>query len=161
MRSFGWLLISASLGIGQASLAQAQALLSMHRTCITGGVSEKLFLRYWPPQPDNGIAEPVCVAKTPAFEALPIRSSHVEPNRVSGVGAIIVVEFDDTARPLIEKMSADNVGKMMAVVIGDRIVSMPVISRPFSESKLFLSASTDGEIKRMLSALSSATQGKK
>jgi preprotein translocase subunit SecD len=162
MRYFGWFLVSVSLGIGQASLGQAQAVLSMHRTCITGGVvGEKLFLRYWPAPPDNGIPEPVCVAKTPALEGLPIRSAHVEPDRRSGLGAIVVVEFDDTARPLIEKMSRDNVGKMMAVVVGDRIVSMPVISRSFSDNKLPISASSNGEVKRILSAVSPAAEGKK
>ena len=161
MRSFGWLLVSVSLGLGWSSLIQAQVLLSMHRACVTGGVTEKLFLRYWPPQPDNGIPEPVCVAKTPALEALPVRAAHVEPNRRIGVGAIVVIEFDDTARPLIEKMSRDNVGKMMAVVVGDRIVSMPVISRAFSDNKLPLGAASEVDIKRILSAVPSAPEGKK
>ena len=161
MRSFGRLFVLVSLAIGCPSLVQAQTVLSMHRACVTGGVSENLFLPYWPPQPDNGIAEPVCVDKTAALEALPIRTTHVEPNRVSGVGAIVVIEFDDTAKPLIEKMSRDNVGKMMAVVVGDRIASMPVISRPFSDNKLYLSASSEVDTKRILSAVGSAPEGKK
>jgi preprotein translocase subunit SecD len=65
-----------------------------------------------------------------------------------------VVEFDETARPLIEKMSQDNVGKLMAVVVGDRIASMPMISRPYSDNKLLISVSSEREATRIVAALS-------
>ena len=153
-----FLVVALCLG---ASQAHGQTVLSMHRGCIDGGAGDKLFLRYWPPAPDNGIPEPVCVVKLAALHSLPIRSAHVVPNRRSGAGAVVVVEFDETATPLIEKMSRDNVGKLMAVVVGDRIVAMPMISRTFSSNKLPIGASTDAEVKRILAAVRPATEGGK
>jgi hypothetical protein len=145
--------LSLLLGIDDGSLAQERASVSVHRTCIGGGTGEKLFLRYWWPDVNNSIPEPVCVFKTSEFGDLPFRSARITPDR-TGIGAIVVVEFDETARPLIEKMSQDNVGKLMAVVVGDRIASMPMISRPYSDNKLLISVSSEREATRIVAALS-------
>jgi len=145
--------LSLLLGIANGSVAQERVSVSVHRTCMGGGTGEKIFLRYWWPDVNDSIPEPVCVFKIPEFGGLPFRSARITPDR-TGIGAIVVVEFDEAARPLIEKMSQDNVGKLMAVVVGDRIASMPMISRPYFDSKLLISVSRKGEATRIVAALS-------
>ncbi len=91
--------LSPLLGIADGSLAQERASVSVHRTCIGGGTGEKVFLRYWWPDVNDSIPEPVCVFKTPEFGGLPLRSARITPDR-TGIGAIVVIEFDETARRL-------------------------------------------------------------
>ena len=152
--------LTLMLGIVNVSLAQEPATISVHRTCIDGGMGKKLHLRYWSPEVNNGLPEPVCVIETPAFGGMPFRSVHIESDR-TGIGAMVVVEFEESARPLIEKMSRDNVGKLMAIVVRDRIVSMPMISRPYSDNKLLISVASDREAARIVAALSPVSVGGK
>jgi preprotein translocase subunit SecD len=152
------LAVSICLGAGQA---HAQSTLSIHRACIDGGTGETLLLRYWPPAPDNGIPEPVCVVKAAALDTLPIRSVQLVPDRRSGAGAVVMLEFDESATTAIEKMSRDNVGRLMAVVVRDRIVATPVISRVLSSNTLPLGAATEAEVRRILEAVNPTAEGTK
>jgi preprotein translocase subunit SecD len=152
-------IISLILGIAKVSLGQELASVSVHRSCIEGGPGEKVQLRYWfPDEMNNGISEPVCVFKTPEFGGFQVRSVRIEPDRRSGIGAIVVVEFDEAARPLIAKMSQGNVGKLVAVVVGNRIISMPMIWRPFSDKKLLICVSSVEEAARIVAAIKSGPE---
>jgi hypothetical protein len=140
------------LGVPDVSLAQDHEGLSVHRICVQGGTGEKLFLRYWSPAVNTGLPEPVCVFKAPEFGGLPIRSLRVLREPSAG-GAMVAVEFDDSARTWIEKMSRANVGNIVAVVVSGRIVSMPMITRPYSDNKLLIVVASEEEATRLVAAL--------
>src|SRR5258708_40087604 len=88
--------LSPLLGIADGSLAQERASVSVHRTCIGGGTGEKVFLRYWWPDVNDSIPEPVCVFKTPEFGGLPLPSARTTPDR-TGICSIVVIEFCENA----------------------------------------------------------------
>jgi len=148
------------LALATPSPAQEKTPVSVHRTCIADGKGEKLYLRYWFPDVNDSIPEPVCVFKTPELGGVPFRSANITYD--SGrAAANIVVEFDEAARPLIEKMTARNLGNVVAIVVGDRIASMPMIWKAYSDNKLLIVVRNKNEAARILNVLNSgAAEGK-
>ena len=143
-----------ALGVSSGSLAQERTQVAVHRACIAGGSGEKLFLRYWYPGVNDSIPEPVCVFKSPEFGGLPFRSAKI--TRDSRGRASVVVEFDEDARPLIERMTAQNIGKLVAIVVGDRIASMPMIWKAYSDNKLVIGAGNESDAERIVAVLNAS-----
>jgi len=140
------------LGVPDVSPAQDNQRLSVHRICVQGGTGEKLLLQYSSPAVNTGLPEPVCVFKAPEFEGLPIRSVRVLSEPSAG-GAVVAVEFDDSAKALIESMSRANVGRIVAVVVSGRVVSMPMIFRPYADNKLLIAVASEHEATRLVAEL--------
>ena len=151
--------VCGTLVFANGSLAQHQTPVSVHRTCMTDGSGEKLFLRYWYPDANNGIPEPVCVFKAPEFGGLPFRSAKLTYDSGRAT-ANVVVEFDEAARPLIEKMTARNLGQVVAIVVGDRIASMPMIWKAYSDTRLLIVVRNKNEAAQIVTVLNSGTDGK-
>ena len=146
-------LVVAVLTIGavSGSLAQERIQVAVHRACITGGSGDKMFLPYWYPGVNDSIPEPVCVFKSPEFGGLPFRAAKI--TRDSRGRASVVIEFDEDARPLIERMTAENVGKVVAIVVGDRIASMPMIWKAYSDNKFVIGVRNESDAERIVAIL--------
>jgi preprotein translocase subunit SecD len=146
------------LAFAGATFAQDKTQVSVHRTCIADGSGEKLSLRYWYPDVNNSLPEPVCVFKTPEFGGVPFRSAKVTYDSGRAT-ANIVVEFDESARSLIEKMTARNLGNVVAIVVGDRIASMPMIWKAYSDNKLLIVVRNKNEAARIVNVLNGGAAG--
>ena len=110
-----------------------------------------MFLPYWYPGVNDSIPEPVCVFKSPEFGGLPFRAAKI--TRDSRGRASVVIEFDEDARPLIERMTAENVGKVVAIVVGDRIASMPMIWKAYSDNKFVIGVRNESDAERIVAVL--------
>ena len=66
---------------------------------------------------------------------------------------MVAVEFDDSAKALIENMGRANVGRIVAVVVSGRIVSMPMIVRPYSDNRLLIAVASEQEATRLVAEL--------
>ena len=101
--------------------------------------------------------QPACVVKDPLFSGYRVVSSRVERNS-NGAGAVAVLEFEEAARKQIERMSSENRGQQLAVVVAGRIVSLPMITRPYSDNKLIISSASESDAMRIVAAIHSHAQ---
>jgi len=132
--------------------AQESTALSVHRLCSQGSGGEKLHLRYWYPEVSNGLPEPVCLISAPEFSREAFRSVQIEANQTPS-GATVVIEYDQSAKPLIEKMSRENVRKPIAIVVANKILSMPMVTQPYSDTKLFIATPSRSDAERIVAVL--------
>src|SRR5204862_4928432 len=88
--AFRWLIgVFMLLALATPSPAQEKTQVSVHRTCISDGKGEKLYLSYWYPNVNDSIPEPVCVFKTPEFGGMPFRSANVAYENVRASANIV------------------------------------------------------------------------
>lgn len=70
-----------------------------------------------------------------------------------GNGALLAIEVGEGARTEIEKMSKENVSKSVAVVSKGRVLSLPVITQPYSDSRILMTTSTMADAEEVAAAL--------
>lgn len=135
-----------------ATWAQESAALSVHRLCSQGSVGEKIHLRYWYPEVSNDLPEPVCLISAPEFSREAFRSVQIEANQTQS-GATVVIEYDQSAKLLIEKMSRENLRKPIAIVVANKILSIPMVTQPYSDIKLFIATPSRSDAERIVAVL--------
>jgi preprotein translocase subunit SecD len=92
---------------------------------------------------------------------LPFRSARVEPDP-QGIGAVAVIELDESARPRIEQMTKDNKGKLVAIVVDNLVVSIAMITRSYSDNRILVTTLSRADAERIVAAASPRKQsGKK
>jgi preprotein translocase subunit SecD len=137
---------------GVADLGRASEL-TIHRLCDHRTPPDKaLVLAYWSDELAAGGPEPPCVVKDPVFSNYRVISSRVERS-AHGAGAVAIVEFEDAARKGIERMTAENRGQILAVVVTGKIVSMPMISRAYSDNRLLITSSRERDAQGIVEAI--------
>jgi len=128
--------------------------LTIHRVC-SGPVpeSERLSLRYWSPEAARGNPDPACVLRKPELAGLPFRAARVEPDP-QGIGAVAVIELEESARPRIEQMTKNNKGNLIAFVVDNRVVSIAMVTRPYSDNRILVSTMSRGDAEKIVAAAS-------
>lgn len=71
----------------------------------------------------------VLVTIMPAVSGKHVKSAKAEE---SPQGWMISVDFDEDGATRMEKTTTENVGEQLAIMLGDRVISAPVIQAPFS-----------------------------
>ena len=134
--------------------------LTIHRECSGAAAgSDRLFLRFWSPEVARGNPEPVCVLRKPELANLPFRSARVEPSP-QGVGVVAIIELDESARPLIEQMTRNNKGNLVAFVVDNRVVSLAMVTRAYSDNRILVSTLTRADAERIVLAVSPGNHDK-
>jgi len=128
--------------------------LTIHRVCSgSEAKTERLSLSYWSADVARGNPDPACVLREPELAGLPFRAARVEPDP-QGIGAVAVIELEESARPRIEEMTKKNKGNLVAFVVDNRVVSIAMITRPYSDNRILVSTSSRADAERIVAAAS-------
>ena len=141
--------------------AARAASVTAHRFCAGANpTSSQMLLSYWSHGIAHGIPEPVCVFRKPELPNLPILSARVGPSPV-GVGAVAIIGLDKSARPFIEQMTRNNIGKLVAFVVDHRIVILARITSVYSDNHILVTTLTRADADAIVSAISPVEHGKR
>jgi preprotein translocase subunit SecD len=140
-------------GVALATSAADTPTLTVHLDC-SGAVpqDERMAVRYWSPELARGKADPACVRRNPELAGLPFTAARVEPG-AAGVGAVAVLELDESARPLLERLTQQNRGRSLAFIADGRILLVALIFRPYSDHRIYIHTGTRAEAERLVSAV--------
>jgi preprotein translocase subunit SecD len=114
--------------------------------------NKRLLLHYWSPEVARGNSDPACVLQKPELVDLTIRSARVEPDP-QGIGAVAVIELGESARPLIEQMTKNNKGRLLAFVVDRRIAMIAMVTRPYSDTRILITTRSRDDAERIVSAV--------
>jgi len=106
----------------------------------------------------KGTNESVRVHKTPVLDAQDIASAAARKGLWMGQGYTIAITLTPDGARKLEKLTADNVGKRLAILVAGKLVSAPIIREPILDGSAVIEGGkiSEQEANRLVSQINAA-----
>jgi preprotein translocase subunit SecD len=107
---------------------------------------------------DRSDAEVLNVAKVPALDSSDVKSAKLQKNSVTGQPEVGIV-FTDHGRKAFADLTRTNINKRLAIVIGGKIVSAPIIRTEIPDGKATIAGNfSEADAKDLVARINQAAR---